>query len=42
MFLSISQKIFATKVFNSIIMLRSGKTKVAKEESYGAQMLPKT
>ena len=28
--------------FNSLIMLRSGKTKVAKEEFYGAKTLMKT
>ena len=37
MFLSISYKIIAANVFNSIIMLRFGKTKVSKEEFYGTK-----
>ena len=39
MFISISQKIIATKFFDSLIMLRFGKIKEAREELYGAQKL---
>ena len=37
MFLSINQKTFATIFFDSVIMLKFGKTKVTKEEFYGAR-----
>ena len=34
---NVCNKIMATKLFDSIIMLRFGKTKVAKEELYCAK-----
>ena len=37
MFLSISLKTTAAKFFSSMIILRFGKTKVAKEEFHGAK-----
>ena len=41
MIVSISSNILATKFFDSIIMRRSDKTKVAKEECYDAKKINK-